>query len=416
MKYFLPITMAVAMLGLTVDSYGAELFEEVILLGGTSSAPGARAAGMGGAYTAVADDYTASYWNPAGLAQIRRIEIYGALGQRNYNNQSTYFGNDTEASSNFTKFSSLGVVFPVPIYRGSLVFSFGYNLVHDWDRITSFKGSNWGWGLSGYWAQAEELESGHLGFWSFAGAVDLSPNVSLGGALQYWTGQDDYTITGLVWDYLSGIPPDETSSVQEVIDTDLKGWRGSMGILFRTGSVARMGVVIMTPIVFEAEEKWSGTGYGSGTWDYRIIEPFHIRGGTSFSLGRALLSLDLDWKDWSQIQYRSEPPIPGYSEAEANIALRRDFRATLGISGGAEFLLPVYGLRVRAGGGFDPNPEKGSSTSDGQTHFSAGLGILLDESVMVDVAFTSKRWEQNSDLLTEDINSQKVQLSIAYRF
>lgn len=36
---------------------------------------GARAAAMGEAFTALADDGTALYWNPAGLAQIERVEI-----------------------------------------------------------------------------------------------------------------------------------------------------------------------------------------------------------------------------------------------------------------------------------------------------------------------------------------------------
>lgn len=36
---------------------------------------GARALGMGGAFFAVADDATASYWNPAGLAQLERKEL-----------------------------------------------------------------------------------------------------------------------------------------------------------------------------------------------------------------------------------------------------------------------------------------------------------------------------------------------------
>jgi hypothetical protein len=35
---------------------------------------GARALGMGGAFTAVADDATAAYWNPAGLVKIENIE------------------------------------------------------------------------------------------------------------------------------------------------------------------------------------------------------------------------------------------------------------------------------------------------------------------------------------------------------
>lgn len=38
---------------------------------------GARAMGMGGAFVAVADDVTALYWNPAGLATIEGFEVFG---------------------------------------------------------------------------------------------------------------------------------------------------------------------------------------------------------------------------------------------------------------------------------------------------------------------------------------------------
>ncbi|MEK7411969.1 MAG: outer membrane protein transport protein [Planctomycetota bacterium] len=41
---------------------------------------GARALGMGGAFTAVADDATASTWNPAGLVQCERPEMSLSLG------------------------------------------------------------------------------------------------------------------------------------------------------------------------------------------------------------------------------------------------------------------------------------------------------------------------------------------------
>ena len=39
------------------------------------SGAGARAMGMGGAFTAVADDATATFYNPAGLAQLKRPEV-----------------------------------------------------------------------------------------------------------------------------------------------------------------------------------------------------------------------------------------------------------------------------------------------------------------------------------------------------
>ena len=41
---------------------------------------GARAMGMSGAFTAVADDASAAYWNPAGLAQLESLEIQGMFG------------------------------------------------------------------------------------------------------------------------------------------------------------------------------------------------------------------------------------------------------------------------------------------------------------------------------------------------
>ena len=40
---------------------------------------GAKGVSMGTAFTGVADDYSAIYWNPAGLAQIRKMEFYAGI-------------------------------------------------------------------------------------------------------------------------------------------------------------------------------------------------------------------------------------------------------------------------------------------------------------------------------------------------
>jgi hypothetical protein len=49
-------------------------------LGSTTASPvdvmiGSRGYGMGGAYTAIADDPSAAYWNPAGLSQVRALSL-----------------------------------------------------------------------------------------------------------------------------------------------------------------------------------------------------------------------------------------------------------------------------------------------------------------------------------------------------
>jgi len=53
---------------------------------------GARAMGLSGAFTAVADDASAAYWNPAGLAQLDAPEILGMYGSYlNGLSQDLYF-------------------------------------------------------------------------------------------------------------------------------------------------------------------------------------------------------------------------------------------------------------------------------------------------------------------------------------
>lgn len=71
------ILIALALLVAIVGPAGAVNFSKV----GTAGAQflkigaGARAVGMGEAFTAVVDDATAMYWNPAGLAQAKKQEI-----------------------------------------------------------------------------------------------------------------------------------------------------------------------------------------------------------------------------------------------------------------------------------------------------------------------------------------------------
>ena len=65
------VVMSVLMIGMS--SYADSNHAGAFLRMGT----GARALGMGGAFTGLANDATAGYWNPAGLTQIKRIEIFG---------------------------------------------------------------------------------------------------------------------------------------------------------------------------------------------------------------------------------------------------------------------------------------------------------------------------------------------------
>ena len=53
---------------------------------------GARAASLGNAFTALADDASALYWNPGGLAMLQRRELYASHAELYLNTQFDYLG------------------------------------------------------------------------------------------------------------------------------------------------------------------------------------------------------------------------------------------------------------------------------------------------------------------------------------
>jgi long-subunit fatty acid transport protein len=384
-----------------------------ILTLGLYHGPGGRALGLGGAYTGVADDFTATYWNPAGLAQVKRIELQGSLLQTGFSNSSRYYVTPVDVTSNFTRLNNLGMVFPVPVYQGALSFAVGYNQVVDFGSRASFR-DNSGIASVNQTQSWNQLETGRLGFWNFAGAMDVSQNVSLGLALCYWVGHDEFSVDENYWS-----SPTALTLEERLISTDLSGWGAIAGVMGKLGRWARMGLTIGTPITFKAQEEWSLASDSlsdNGYWDYQIRSPWMLRWGVSLSPGRWLLAADVDYKDWTQVEYRSEPPQAGYTRAEMNLLIRDTYRSTLGLHVGGEYLIPFYGMRARLGFGLEPAREQNAPSSEDRKILGLGLGILLDRSVLLDASYMHSWWNQRSDNLTEDIALNSVLLTLSYRF
>ncbi|MEW6605842.1 MAG: hypothetical protein AB1414_00130 [bacterium] len=76
--------------------------------------PGARALGLGGAFVAIADDSSASYWNPAGLAMIKSREVI----------LMSDFGGNNEIETKYSYMSSaspinLNKLLPLKFFKNS---------------------------------------------------------------------------------------------------------------------------------------------------------------------------------------------------------------------------------------------------------------------------------------------------------
>jgi long-subunit fatty acid transport protein len=398
--------------------------ERLLLSTGQNVGSGARPLGLGGTFTGIADDYTSIWWNPAGLAQVKRIEVQGSLSRTGYGNKTNYYGGTNSGSTSSLRLNNAGVVFPVPVYQGALSFAFGYNQLVAFDRRTRITAP--GTGTPGYsqwtqdagnWNNFDELEDGRIGQWTFAGAMDVSQNLALGLGLDYLTGTDEYNFTG---NYTAN---DLLHYREAPVTTDISGWGINGGALFRVGRYARIGVMIHSPVSMAFRDNWTtldrtnnNENADAGYFDYRIMSPAVMRLGASFAPGRWLVGADLEYRDWTSMQFRSDTPYSGISRADANQQIKNTYRATTRLSLGGEYLFPAYGLRARAGYAFEPSPYQAAGSADNRNIFSVGMGLLVDRSVMFDlgVQFSSYK-EQVTRGLTEDIKANNAVLTVSYR-
>ncbi len=412
---------------------------------------GGRALGMGGAYTGVADDYSATFWNPAGLAQIRKMEFWMGISHLRFSNKSRLGDTETDESLNATKFNSLGMVFPIPTYRGSLVFALGYQKVKDFEYINNYAGmSDRGelalfdvdpnnpdqpYYFSGDTVYKEGLASdgGGLDQYVFSGAIEVAPNISVGASITYWKGSSDYSEDFRQLDVLDNFtifPADFDEYVENnFINAKYSSFGMNLSSIFRLGNQGRFGVSMIIPQTFTVKENYgsSSTVYfdngdfldysDDGEIEYEIKVPFRFRLGGSVAMGNFLGAANLEYVDWTQFEFKTS----GFRDA--NVAIRQDYRGTLGWNLGAEFGIPVMASQVRAGFMYKPSPLADVGSDFNRKYLTLGYGMLYGKIVKIDLAYMYGFWKQitGSDfspqgITEEDIRYHKLLLTFSYRF
>ncbi|MCG8605921.1 outer membrane protein transport protein, partial [bacterium] len=380
-----------------------------IFLPGIQLGAGARALSMGGAYSSLGSDYSAAFWNPAALADIRRVEIYGSLSHLMRDNATNFGALSTDHDASFTQINEIGLAYPVPTVRGSLVFGFGYHRLKSYDENFAFQWFNDTPDDSVTQAWREN-GTGSLNAWVLSGAVDVSPNMSLGVGLNFWTGGQDFEDTFRERDS-ENIYSFDAFTHENTLNTDITGVNLKAGGLIRMGRMMRLGFSVATPTTFTVEEKWSERdelvwddgaledSLETGTFEYKVQSPWTFSAGASLSLLNFVFSGDVEYNDWSQIQYKSEPPVFPLTEIEANRLIRDNYRATLRTRLGAEFTLPLTGISFRTGYFRDPSIRQDRDLNEDKQFLSAGVGFLVDKQVKLDVAFVHGFWKSyNSEL------------------
>jgi len=389
---------------------------------------GARAMGMGGAYIAVANDATALFYNPAGLARVKRIEFSGGLTHQRLRNKTgdlTLVGiqspginfNDGRLQSN-TRLSSANIVLPVPTYRGGLVFAFGVNRVKSFDRAMKFSlGENGPKGI--------ESESGGIYLWSFGGAIDISPNVSVGGAFNFWSGTDNYS--WLYENQYSNLDTLYRYKYDDTIKDRYSGFSLKLGVRVQPYKFLVIGSTIESPVTYTIKEDWTQTTdivyyqpsdlvdqyYDSGSPEYKISLPFSLGLGVALNFSNLLLAGDINYADWTQMEYKRLAEM-----ADANRVIKDSYTDVLRWHLGAEYLFPTIGTSLRVGYYQNPLPYKSTWIKKDRAYFTAGFGFLIDQVMTLDLAWVHGGWETNDFNidLGEKYSTNQIFLTTVYHF
>lgn len=446
MKKILLITLTLFLSGM---AFGQSAEEAVNLLEDANGF-GIRAAGLGNAYVGVADDYSAIYWNPAGLAQMHQGQFYGSIYSSNYQNAATYLGNTNDDKRSFTKLNSVGLVFPFPVVRGSLVMALGYQKFKDLDYFSEYTGfntqsNNLGFDISNDLGDYGVLEfdrdiqqknttnsDGNLSQWSFGMAIDLSPNFSAGLSLNLIGGGSEYESTYSQDDVNAAnsydIYDENGQKIEEFyynyydvhqrISSDYSGFEAKLGGLFRLTDNIRFGGAITFPMTVNVEEDWSTDDelsydivdnnganefveayeLGSGVFDYKIKVPFKFDFGASIEQKWFLLTAAANYTDWSQLKYErpGDRPSDEYIDLMAeNEYFRSDFQAVLSYSAGAELRLLNNRLQLRGGYRLVPTAFKNVDSKYDKTYYSGGLGLRVDRSTLIEFSYTYGQWQRD---------------------
>jgi hypothetical protein len=364
---------------------------------------GARWAGMGGACIAIVDDGTAAYYNPAGLGQIRRIEIGATFNRRSLDIESDWAGDDNSSSVSSTRLEDLAISYPFPTYRGSLV------LTGSVFRSTSFDQYLDRQVASSDYRDVEQREV-MLTAWSGAVAVQLSPNVFFGAEAHFYTGGLDFEDNLYPWGTCE--PPGATFSQ----NADLGGYGGSVGFIYVPHPLFSFGMVAKTPqrINVDGTEIYTSSGGGCDMFrqgvDYDIDIPYSLGFGLAVRPPNFNLALDLVLTNWEELDY------PGrVRDIDTGQFL---FDATTDIRLGAEYAIPVVPIRVRAGYAYVPLALNVFEIEKERQRVSIGAGTIVEGALTLDAAWqhTTFEREDRDASYSEKRTTDRIVFGFAYRF
>lgn len=422
---------------------------------------GARSLALGGAYTALGNDVSGMYWNPAGLAGMSNGAIYFESNSLFYNNQTTYINqNRNNPINKSTGINGLGIAYPIPTVRGSMVVALGYNRIINYDGFMSFSGfslmdnyldfpinvdgTEKNYLFSKNVQRSERIISnGGLEQLTFSFGVALSPVTSFGLSISRLSGREDYEfkfnqedIKNLYTEFPTDF--DEYELLQSLI-TKTTGWNFRAGLKTAINQWFQIGMSLSLPYTLKVKEDHGTNEFLTfdngdaenasefGVYDYELLMPIIIDLGAAITIENLAISTSIRRKNWGNTQFKLGNLESSSDEylllKEENKNIDYLYRPVTQLRAGTEYLWEfsdTFGVTLRAGFGLLPSPKRDSKVD--QSFGSFGIGIPVARSMMFDIAYIiTKHEEKTSDNFTpsgtlESVKLGRLLVNVSYLF
>ncbi len=330
---------------------------------------GTKSMGMANAFTAIADDASALWFNPAGIAFQEGAQVL--VGGTVIIPKVDFTSNSSNTVAIGTTSSiSDQVFFPPHLYvsynapDGRISYGIGVNspfgLTTEWPTTAPFAGA----------AQYGRLE-----------AINVNPNLA-------FKVNDNFSIAAGV-DYALMYNVDfNGTALRQNFDGD--GWGWNAALLYKTDQFG-FGVSYRSKIKVDATGK-SRNAVAESANAITVTDPEMLNIGVAFLPNPDwTVSFDVDWVNWKRFTALSFTYTPALTGVGASLSVPENWKATTAFRAGAEWRY-AKNMRIRAGYEFDPTPVKDEDFSpllpDNDRHaFALGYGYDFSDHATLDLAY-----------------------------
>jgi long-subunit fatty acid transport protein len=370
---------------------------------------GARAAGMGGAFTALADDASAASFNPAGLALLLSPEVSVVADGLRHQEEYTKFVpvvtpagrayDDTQIDYTTTSLNFAAFTLPFKVSERNLCFQLSYQRLIDftYEADREFFQRDGTTPVLGF--EQSVRQSGEIQTFSLAVAYQLTQRLSLGATLSRWDGAWTFS----TYDLSRELATARDAYVTYSQENEVEGWSWSVGALLRyqyinVGGIYRFGfdadytfastLDTNIPTAIPAEVPLSTQLHWPSSWTLGIaIKPtdtWHITADYARYNWSAMEILGLGESGRVAVNFFDLEPAATTTTSDVH-----QWRF------GTEYtyFAGTVPLALRAGYFRDKQPAKmlEASQSEWIAGYSGGLGVKLGQ-FSIDLAYQHRSW------------------------